>query len=151
MIWCWSCPLFLLHDLTYPLHRHEGKCWFQKRAKQQQAHFWGLTYFPFGSHQSNHTAHLKSISSSPHSQQYTMSSHCIQTVAKIKWNPQQQSETKVFFLAHAGTTTWQRWSFPVLNSLPVSRRMRKHFAVRRKTEENQKSLHDLSVIKRLEA
>lgn len=95
---------------------------FKTGAKQQQVHFWGLTSFPYRSHQSHHAAGLKSTRGSPHTWQHTTCSYCIQTATQIKGNPQQQAEpTKGCFLPYARPPAWQGWSFPLLNSLPVSR------------------------------
>lgn len=105
----------LTHDLTYPLPQTWRAMLISKQgAKQWQAHFWGLTHFPLGSHQSRHTTYLKR----EHQQ---LSQHlpvCFPFTLhskrhKNKVNPSAAVRTEGYFLAHAGTTAWQGWSFPL--------------------------------------
>lgn len=140
-------PSFLLHDLTYPRAQTWREMLVSKQSKATTGTFLGLNLFPlwvppeqphctFKEHQ-----HLSPLSAIHH--EFALRSNS----CKNKMESSAAVRNKGFFPC----SCWERWSFPVLNSLQVSRRMSKHLAVRRKTEGNQKSLHDLSVIKRLEA
>lgn len=146
-----SPELILLHDLTYPLPDMKGDAGVKTGGKATTGTFLGLNQFcvqvppepphcTFKEHQqlSQHLAVHCEFALHPKSHK-----NKIQTSAAVR--------TKGYFLAHTGTTSWQEWSFPVLGSLPVSRCMSKQLATRRKIGVNQKSLHGLSVINRLEA